>query len=104
MRDVVVAVEDLRCAYGDFEAVRGVSFEVCRGELFALLGTNGAGKTTTMETVEGHRAPTGGRVRVLGADPFRQRAAVRRSAGIMLQHSGFAGDLTVLESAGCGST
>ncbi|MGH8934201.1 MAG: ATP-binding cassette domain-containing protein [Egibacteraceae bacterium] len=56
--DPVVAVQDLRCSYGGFEAVRGVTFQVPRGRLFALLGTNGAGKTTTMETLEGHKRPT----------------------------------------------
>lgn len=99
MSDPVIDVSGLRCSYGDLEAVRGVSFQVRPGELFALLGTNGAGKTTTMETIEGHRRPTGGTVQVLGADPFRRRTAVRRRCGMMLQESGFPGDLTVLETA-----
>ncbi|MEB3366148.1 ABC transporter ATP-binding protein [Saccharopolyspora mangrovi] len=94
----VIEVDGLRCRYGDFEAVQGVGFEVRRGELFALLGTNGAGKTTVLETVEGHREPAAGRVRVFGTDPLRDRR-VRRRTGIMLQDSGFAGDLTVLETA-----
>ena len=96
----VIAVNGLRCRYGGFEAVRGIDFEVGRGELFALLGTNGAGKTTTMETVEGHRAATAGTVRVFGRDPRQDRAEVRPRVGIMLQHSGFAGDLTVGETVG----
>ncbi len=99
MSDPVIDVSGLRCSYGDLEAVRGVSFQVRPGELLALLGTNGAGKTTTMETIEGHSRPAGGTVRVLGADPFRQRKAVRRRCGMMLQESGFPGDLTVLETA-----
>lgn len=99
MSDPVIDVSGLRCSYGDLEAVRGVSFQVRPGELFALLGTNGAGKTTTMETIEGHRRPTGGTVQVLGADPFRRRTAVSRRCGMMLQESGFPGDLTVLETA-----
>jgi ABC-2 type transport system ATP-binding protein len=97
MGETVIDVADLRCRYGDFEAVRGVDFEVRRGELFALLGTNGAGKTTTMETLEGLRAPFGGTVRVLGLDPFRERAALRSRTGIMLQDSGFPADLTARE-------
>src|ERR1700712_5630788 len=55
--------------YGDFQAVRGISFEVCPGEVFALLGVNGAGKTSALEVVEGLAVPSGGSVRVLGHDP-----------------------------------
>lgn len=98
MRDTAIEVADLRCIYGDFEAVTDVGFSVGRGELFALLGTNGAGKTTTMEVLEGHRAPASGRVRVLGRDPRAERSEVRKHVGIMLQESGFAGDLTVAET------
>jgi ABC-2 type transport system ATP-binding protein len=76
-----------------------VSFGVERGEVFALLGANGAGKTTTLETLEGHRTPFGGQVRVLGHDPLRERRAVRPRVGIMLQTGGFAGELTVRETA-----
>ncbi|WP_440098766.1 ABC transporter ATP-binding protein [Streptosporangium sp. H16] len=98
--DNVIEVGGLRQAYGDFEAVRGVSFTVPRGELFALLGTNGAGKTTTVEVLEGFRAPTGGSVRVLGLDPVGQRRRLRPRVGIMLQEGGFLGDLTVAETIG----
>ena len=97
MRDPVIQVEGLRCSYGDFEAVRGVDFEVARGELFGLLGTNGAGKTTTLEAVEGLRRTSGGVVRVLGSDPVADRKAIRPRIGIMLQDSGFPADLTVAE-------
>ncbi|MGI5499393.1 ABC transporter ATP-binding protein [Lentzea sp. CA-135723] len=84
---------------GGFEAVRGVSFEVERGEMFALLGTNGAGKTSTVEVVEGLSRPAEGTVRVLGHDPFAERAAVRPRMGVMLQEGGFPPDLTVSEAA-----
>ena len=59
-------MRDLRKSYGEVEAVRGVSFEVARGEVFCLLGPNGAGKTTIVEILEGYRTRTGGEVRVLG--------------------------------------
>jgi ABC-2 type transport system ATP-binding protein len=95
----VIEVERLNLRYGDFHAVRDLSFEVRPGELYALLGTNGAGKTSALETVEGHRAPTSGTVRVFGHSP-RDRAAVRPRMGIMLQESGFSPDLTVRESVG----
>ncbi|MEV5344386.1 ABC transporter ATP-binding protein [Streptomyces achromogenes] len=96
----VIEVTDLRRVYGGgFEAVRGISFSVARGEIFALLGTNGAGKTSTVELLEGLTAPAGGRIRVLGHDPFRERAAVRPRTGVMLQEGGFPAELTVAETA-----
>ncbi len=104
----VIDVTDLRRVYGGgFEAVRGITFSVGRGELFALLGTNGAGKTSTVELLEGLAAPAGGRVRVLGHDPYEERAAVRPRIGVMLQEGGFPSELTVAETirmwAGCTS-
>jgi ABC-2 type transport system ATP-binding protein len=102
----VIEVTDLRRVYGGgFEAVRGISFTVGRGEVFALLGTNGAGKTSTVELLEGLARPAGGRVRVLGHDPYEERAAVRPRTGVMLQEGGFPSELTVAETtrmwAGC---
>ncbi|MFG2606910.1 ABC transporter ATP-binding protein [Streptomyces sp. NPDC048514] len=96
----VIEVADLRRVYGDgFEAVRGITFSVARGEIFALLGTNGAGKTSTVELLEGLAAPAGGRVRILGHDPCLERAAVRPRTGVMLQEGGFPSELTVAETA-----
>jgi ABC-2 type transport system ATP-binding protein len=89
-----IEVADLRRRYGTFEAVRGISFEVCRGEVLALLGVNGAGKTSALEVLEGLAPASGGSVRVLGRDPQRERAAVRRHLGVLLQP----GDLTVAET------
>ncbi|MFE3553674.1 ABC transporter ATP-binding protein [Streptomyces sp. NPDC059193] len=99
MTDTVIDVEGLRRGYaGGFEAVRGVSFSVARGEVFALLGTNGAGKTSTVELLEGLAAPSGGRVRVFGLDPYARRAEVRPRTGVMLQEGGFPSDLSVTET------
>ncbi|MFE5075195.1 ABC transporter ATP-binding protein [Streptomyces halstedii] len=103
-----IEAHEVRRRYaGGFEAVTGISFSVARGELFALLGTNGAGKTSTVELLEGLARPDGGRVRVLGHDPYRERAAVRPRVGVMLQEGGFPSDLTVTETlrmwAGCTS-
>ncbi|GAA1078187.1 ABC transporter ATP-binding protein [Nocardiopsis metallicus] len=95
-----VVVRDLHQRYGDFEAVKGVSFEIRPGELFALLGTNGAGKTTTIETLEGFRRPSSGTVRVFGQDPFGQPAGIRERVNAVLQGSGLLEDLSVEESLG----
>jgi len=83
-----VVVDRLVKRYGERTAVDELSFTVAPGELLALLGPNGAGKTTTVETLEGYRTPDGGRVRVLGLDPRRDGAALRRRIGLMLQRGG----------------
>jgi ABC-2 type transport system ATP-binding protein len=98
MSTQTIEVDGLRQRYGDFEAVRGIDFSVGGGQLFALLGTNGAGKTTTMEVLEGFRPAASGSVRLLDADPYRNRKALRPRVGIMLQESGLIGDLTVAET------
>jgi ABC-2 type transport system ATP-binding protein len=92
-----ITVDGLRKSYGSFEAVKGVSFEVDEGEVFALLGPNGAGKTTIVEILEGYREPTAGTVRVLGADPARAGRRLRERIGIVLQESGIDPYLTVEE-------
>ena len=94
---LAIELRDLRKSYGDIEAVRGVSFEVSRGEVFCLLGPNGAGKTTTVEILEGYRTRTAGEARVLGMDPARGQRELRERVGIVLQQSGVQNDLTVAE-------
>ena len=83
-----IFVRDLRKSYGPADAVRGIGFEVARGEVFGLLGPNGAGKTTTVEILEGYRERTGGDVSVLGFDPQGAPESLRRQIGIVLQTSG----------------
>jgi ABC-2 type transport system ATP-binding protein len=80
-----VAVADLHKSYGDFEAVKGISFEIRTGEVFGLLGPNGAGKTTTVEILEGYRKRDRGEVSVLGLDPERAGLAWRERIGVVLQ-------------------
>ena len=77
------------------DQVAGIGQMVVPG---TLLGTNGAGKTSTMEVLEGLAPAARGAVRVLGCDPCRERALVRRRMGIMLQEGGFAPDLTVAQT------
>jgi ABC-2 type transport system ATP-binding protein len=92
-----IEVRDLRKAYGEVQAVREVSFEVRRGEVFCVLGPNGAGKTTTVEILEGYRTRTGGEARVLGIDPATGARALREQVGIVLQSCGVQPDLSVYE-------
>jgi ABC-2 type transport system ATP-binding protein len=95
--DLAVEVRDLRRSYGEVQAVRGVSFEVARGEVFCLLGPNGAGKTTIVEILEGYRSRTGGEALVLGMDPARGQRELHERVGIVLQQCGVQNDLTVAE-------
>ncbi|MFL5799915.1 MAG: ABC transporter ATP-binding protein [Actinomycetota bacterium] len=93
-----ITVRDLHKRYGELEAVRGISFEVHQGEVFALLGPNGAGKTTTVEILEGFRDRTSGDVDVLGHDPARREKDFRSRVGIVLQSTGIDSFLTVAET------
>ena len=93
-----VEVEGLRKAYGPVEAVRGISFEVAEGEVFALLGPNGAGKTTTVEILEGFRHRDGGKVSVLGFDPASGDRRLKVQMGVVLQTTGVDPYLTVAET------
>jgi ABC-2 type transport system ATP-binding protein len=84
--------------YGDFEALKGIDFDVARGEVFGLLGPNGAGKTTTVEILEGYRARSAGEVSVLGFDPGRRARELRERVGIVLQSCGIYRHITVREA------
>ncbi|CAM5482644.1 MULTISPECIES: ABC transporter ATP-binding protein [Streptomyces] len=83
--DAVVDVRDLWMRYGEKDVLRGISFEIRRGEVLGLLGPNGAGKTTTIEILEGFRQPSSGHVRVLGVDPLKGDDAWRARVGVVLQ-------------------
>ncbi len=85
MSEAAISVSGLRKSYGEYEAVRGIDFEVGAGEVFGFLGPNGAGKTTTIEILEGYRERSGGEVSVLGADPAAPTRAWRDRVGLVLQ-------------------
>jgi ABC-2 type transport system ATP-binding protein len=87
-RRIAIAVTGLAKRYDGRAVVRDLTFEVRRGEIFALVGPNGAGKTTTVEIIEGYRRPDAGKVRVLGLDPGRDAVALRARMGLMLQGGG----------------
>ena len=83
---------------GGKRALDGVSFQVERGELFALLGPNGSGKTTTVKILTTQLRPTEGRASVSGCDPVRQPDDVRRTFGIVFQEASVDDELTALEN------
>jgi ABC-2 type transport system ATP-binding protein len=95
-----VVVAGLAKSYGAVAAVRGVSFTVADGEIFALLGPNGAGKTTTLEILEGFRHRDAGRAEVLGRDPGDRAGgrALREQIGLVLQDIAVEPYLTVRET------
>src|SRR5579862_2323720 len=94
---VAVSVDGLHKSYGAHEAVKGVTFHIEEGEVFALLGPNGAGKTTIVEILEGYRKRSSGSVEVLGMDPERGGRRLRERIGIVLQQSTTEPYLTVEE-------
>ncbi|MGH3100778.1 MAG: ABC transporter ATP-binding protein [Thermoleophilia bacterium] len=98
MSALAIEVSDLRKTYGSVEAVRGLTFDVRRGEVYGLLGPNGAGKTTTVEILEGYRRRSGGQVSVLGVDPERRDRQLQERVGIVLQSCGFYPRVTVREA------
>ena len=98
MASPAIEVRDLHKSYGPVEAVRGLSFEVERGEVFGLLGPNGAGKTTTVEILEGYRRRSAGEVSVLGHDPAQRQRELQQRVGIVLQSCGFYPRVTVREA------
>jgi ABC-2 type transport system ATP-binding protein len=96
--EAVVQVRDLRKAFGAFQAVKGISFEVRRGEIFGLLGPNGAGKSTTFLMLCGLLSVSSGEVRVAGRNLRRARAKARQRLGYMAQHFSLYAQLTVGEN------
>ena len=98
MSDQVIRVEDLTKKFGDFYAVKNISFEVEKGEIFGFLGANGAGKTTAMKMLCGLWSPTSGKATVAGFDVFKQQNKIKENIGYMSQKFSLYEDLTVLEN------
>jgi len=93
-----IRVHGLTRRFGGFTAVRAISFEVARGEVFGFLGANGAGKTTAIKMLTGLLLPTSGDARVAGFDVYRETESIRRHIGYMSQRFSLYEDLTVREN------
>jgi len=96
--DVVLSVAGLRKSYGDNEVVRGLSFEIRRGECFGLLGPNGAGKTTTLRCCLGLIDPDGGTIEMVGEPVPKSARAARIRVGVVPQLDNLDPDFTVTEN------
>ncbi len=94
MAEVAVALRDLRKSYGDVEAVRGISFDVEKGEIFGFIGADGAGKTTTFQILAGVMNPTSGDATIFG----RSARDARLKTGYLTQGFTLYSDLTVMEN------
>ena len=98
MIEPVVLARELRKSYGEFEAVRGIDFEVSPGTSFGLLGPNGAGKSTTMRMISGVSRRSSGELRILGMDPDTQGPRIRAHLGVVPQGDTLDPQLTVREN------
>ena len=97
MAKSIIQVKNLHKKYGDFEAVKGISFEVYEGEIFGLLGPNGAGKSTTLEIIETLRDKTSGEVIVDGMNLDTSPNDIKKIIGVQLQTSGYYPSLNLVE-------
>jgi ABC-2 type transport system ATP-binding protein len=97
MSNPIISVQNLVKKYGDFEAVKGISFEVFEGEIFGLLGPNGAGKSTTLEIIETLRTKTSGSIVVAGYNLDSDASEIKKIIGVQLQASGFYPGLNLVE-------
>jgi ABC-2 type transport system ATP-binding protein len=97
MSRTIISVKNLVKNYGNFQAVKDISFEVKEGEIFGLLGPNGAGKSTTLEIIETLRAKTSGQVLVDGIDLDKEPGEIKKIIGVQLQSSGYYPGLSLLQ-------
>ncbi len=98
LHDPVLRVENLRKHYGPVEAVKGISFHVCPGEIVGLLGVNGAGKTTTISMILGVLEPTAGSIHIDSFNLLRQRSRALSSTNFAAVYAPLPGNLTVYEN------
>jgi ABC-2 type transport system ATP-binding protein len=97
MTNISISVKNLIKNYGDFQAVKGISFDVFEGEIFGLLGPNGAGKSTTLEIIETLRDKTSGEVIVNGFNLDTAPDKIKKIIGVQLQSSGYYPGLNLVE-------
>lgn len=97
MAQAIISVQNLVKNYGDFTAVKGISFEVYENEIFGLLGPNGAGKSTTLEIIETLRKKTSGTVMVAGYNLDKDPEIIKSLIGVQLQSSSYYPGLNLIQ-------
>ncbi|MBI5495275.1 MAG: ATP-binding cassette domain-containing protein [Deltaproteobacteria bacterium] len=93
----MIQIDGLRKSYGAFEALKGLTFDVPRGQVVGFLGPNGAGKSTTMKILAGYLAPSAGVARVGGVDVTADPVATRRMIGYLPENNPLYEDMMVRE-------
>jgi ABC-2 type transport system ATP-binding protein len=96
--DFAIEVIDLRKHFGELQAVQGISFTACRGEVFSLLGPNGAGKSTTISMLSGLLESDEGEARIMGHSVRSQPEAAKAALGVVPQDIALYPDLTAREN------
>ena len=94
----MIQVQNLVKKFGDFTAVKDISFNVEAGEIFAFLGPNGAGKTTTIKMLTTLLNPTSGKIRLDGLDPTVEKNEARKTFGIVFQDPSLDSEQTAHEN------
>lgn len=95
---MIAEVHNLKKSYGQFEAVKGMTFCIENGEFFGFLGPNGAGKTTVMRMISCFFPPTSGSVKVLGLDVTEHPSEVKSRIGVVAQDNNLDPDFSVMEN------
>ena len=98
MNEPSVSVKNLTKSFTGRRVVDDLSFDVRKGEVFALLGHNGAGKSTTIDLILGLKTPDGGSAKLLGMDAAKNRKQVFERVGVQLQHTQYQPNITVEEA------
>ncbi|MFP3158829.1 MAG: ATP-binding cassette domain-containing protein [Hydrogenobaculum sp.] len=98
MEEYFLEVKDLKKSYNGFEALKGISFEVRKGEIFGLLGTNGAGKTTTIKIISGIIQPTFGEVKIQGKSIKENPIKIKSQIGYVPQDISVIPNLSAYEN------
>ena len=98
MNEQCIQVNNLTKSFSGRKVINDLSFEVNKGEVFALLGHNGAGKSTTIDLILGLKSPDEGNTTILGMDAAKHRKKVFEKVGVQLQHTQYQNMMTVEEA------